>query len=88
MAKKTSSKIAAASKKLFANQGFDVTTLQQIANRVGVTQPLLYYHFKGKADIFTSTIKIIYDEYVDLIQELPQNPDTQFDKITNFFRLH
>ena len=33
---------------LFAEQGYDGPTTLQIANEAGVTEPLIYYHFKGK----------------------------------------
>jgi AcrR family transcriptional regulator len=34
--------------RLFANQGFDGSTTVQIAREVGVTELLIFYHFKGK----------------------------------------
>jgi len=39
--------------RLFASQGFEGTTTLQIAGEGGVTEPLLYYHFKGKDELFT-----------------------------------
>jgi AcrR family transcriptional regulator len=42
---------------LFATQGFDGTTTMQIAREAGVTEPLIYYHFKTKGDLFTSIIE-------------------------------
>ncbi|WP_045213506.1 TetR/AcrR family transcriptional regulator [Desulfonatronovibrio magnus] len=88
MAKNKKGKIVATSTKLFATQGFDNTTTLQIAKESGVTEPLLYYHFKGKEEIFTDIIKRIFDEYSTLIKSLPQNPATQFEKISNLIRLH
>jgi AcrR family transcriptional regulator len=43
--------------RLFANQGFDGTTTIQIAREAGVTEPLIYYHFKGKDELFTNIIE-------------------------------
>jgi AcrR family transcriptional regulator len=37
---------------LFALQGFDATTTRQISVEAGATEPLIYYHFKGKDDLF------------------------------------
>ncbi len=37
---------------LFSSQGFDNTSTLQIAKEAKVTEPLIYYHFKGKEDIF------------------------------------
>jgi AcrR family transcriptional regulator len=36
---------------LFNEQGYDGTSLRQIAERLGLTKAALYYHFKSKEDI-------------------------------------
>src|SRR5579871_4147084 len=36
---------------LFNEQGYDKTSLREIAERLGVTKAALYYHFKSKEDI-------------------------------------
>ncbi|MFD0571588.1 TetR/AcrR family transcriptional regulator [Kitasatospora gansuensis] len=36
---------------LFAEQGYEKTSLREIADRLGVTKAALYYHFKTKDDI-------------------------------------
>ena len=36
---------------LFTEQGFDATSLRQIAERLGVTKAALYYYFESKDDI-------------------------------------
>jgi AcrR family transcriptional regulator len=36
---------------LFVNQGYDGTSLREIAERLGVTKAALYYHFEAKEDI-------------------------------------
>jgi AcrR family transcriptional regulator len=36
---------------LFASQGYDGTSLRQIAEQLGVTKAALYYHFESKEDI-------------------------------------
>jgi AcrR family transcriptional regulator len=36
---------------LFVDQGYDRTSLRQIAERLGVTKAALYYHFEAKEDI-------------------------------------
>ncbi|WP_052849243.1 TetR/AcrR family transcriptional regulator [Streptomyces avicenniae] len=39
---------------LFAEQGYEKTSLREIAERLGVTKAALYYHFKAKEDIVIS----------------------------------
>lgn len=36
---------------LFTEQGYDKTSLRDIAERLGTTKAALYYHFKSKSDI-------------------------------------
>jgi AcrR family transcriptional regulator len=36
---------------LFADQGFDGTSMREIAARLGITKPSIYYHFASKEDI-------------------------------------
>ncbi|NKY59283.1 helix-turn-helix transcriptional regulator [Nocardia flavorosea] len=39
---------------LFSEQGYEKTSLPQIAERLGVTKAALYYHFRTKEDIVAS----------------------------------
>ncbi len=45
---------------LFSSQGFGNTTTLQIAREARVTEPLLYYHFQGKEDIFSVIIEDVF----------------------------
>jgi AcrR family transcriptional regulator len=39
---------------LFVDQGYDATSLRQIAERLGVTKAALYYYFEAKEDILAA----------------------------------
>ena len=41
---------------LFSENGFDGTSVEQIAEKVGIKAPSLYNHFKGKQDILNALI--------------------------------
>jgi len=73
---------------LFATQGYDGTTTIQIAKDADVTEPLLYYHFTGKDEIYTLILTSIFDDYFARLKELQGKTDTQFEKIENLVRLH
>ncbi|KUF15583.1 MULTISPECIES: TetR/AcrR family transcriptional regulator [Streptomyces] len=51
---------------LFAEQGYEKTSLREIAERLEVTKAALYYHFKTKETILTS----IFDDLTRPIDEL------------------
>ena len=48
--------IMEAALKLFSERGFRGTTTREIAAAVGVSEPVLYEHFRTKADLYTAII--------------------------------
>jgi AcrR family transcriptional regulator len=50
----TRERIQSVALKLFAEHGYQQTSLREIAERLGVTKAALYYHFKSKEDIVRS----------------------------------
>ena len=42
--------------KLFARQGYEATTMQQIGDAVGLDKSSLYVHFKNKSDIYAENL--------------------------------
>src|SRR5919108_2881249 len=52
---------------LFAEQGYDKTSLREIAERLGVTKAALYYHFKSKEDIVTSLVEDYFGQIDELV---------------------
>jgi AcrR family transcriptional regulator len=52
----TKEKILDAALTLFAENGYDGTSVEQIANIVGIKAPSLYKHYKGKEDILNALI--------------------------------
>ncbi|MCW2525876.1 MAG: TetR family transcriptional regulator [Pseudonocardiales bacterium] len=52
----------------FAEQGYDGTSLQQIADRLGVTKAALYYHFKSKDDLLLAVLDPYFAGIDDLLK--------------------
>ncbi len=50
-ARSTRERILDIALELFTNQGYDKTSLRDIAERLGITKAALYYHFERKQDI-------------------------------------
>ncbi len=50
-AEQTRRKVLETARRLFAVQGYDATSLQQIADAMGVTKANVYYYFHTKAEI-------------------------------------
>jgi AcrR family transcriptional regulator len=65
---------------LFAEQGYEKTSLREIAERLGVTKAALYYHFKSKEDIvhsFTDDYFAEIDNLLDWAKDQPRSEDTK-----------
>ena len=43
-------------RKLFADKGFEATTVEEIATRAGVSKPVVYEHFGGKEGIYAVVV--------------------------------
>lgn len=63
------SEILAVALDLFSSQGYEATSVRQIAERVGVSDPALYSHFTGKAEILEDLFEIYGPKAVYLTTE-------------------
>ncbi|MEU3347032.1 helix-turn-helix domain-containing protein [Streptomyces sp. NPDC006700] len=61
---------------LFAVQGYEKTSLREIAERLDVTKAALYYHFKTKEEILVSLFESLTRPMEDLIEWGRQQPHT------------
>ena len=61
---------------LFAEQGYEKTSLREIAERLDVTKAALYYHFKTKEEILVSIFEDLSQPIVELIEWGRQQPQT------------
>ncbi len=57
----TRQRILEAALDAFADQSFDGASLRNIASVAGVTQPLLNYHFRSKADLWRAVVDELFD---------------------------
>src|SRR5262245_55998348 len=61
---------------LFAEQGYEKTSLREIAERLDVTKAALYYHFKTKEEILVSIFEDLSQPIQDLIEWGKAQPQT------------
>lgn len=55
---------------LFAENGYDATTLKDVADRAGVSKALMSQHFHDKEEIYL----VLYDRWIDDIKRVVQFP--------------
>ena len=73
---------------LFSEKGFDGTTTLQISKKASITEPVIYYHFTGKDELFTRIISHTFAQYYAHLDGLPKKTRTEFEKIANLIALH
>ena len=74
---KTKRKIFETSMKLFAEKGYDATSIEEITATVGVAKGTLYYHFSSKEEIFN----FLVEEGIKLLQN---SVDIKTAKFSNY----
>lgn len=76
------------SAKLFARQGYDGTSVQDIARAVGITKASIYHFFVDKAEIHSTVVLVSITRLTELMQRNLQGHDTAAAKAEAFARAH
>jgi AcrR family transcriptional regulator len=86
----TRERIQATALELFAEHGYEKTSLREIAERLHVTKAALYYHFNSKEDIVVSLFDGLIAEIDAIIarfREQPRTPETRRELVQRYARL-
>ncbi|WP_326566082.1 TetR/AcrR family transcriptional regulator [Amycolatopsis rhabdoformis] len=76
-AEKTRRTVLDTAQRLFAEHGFDATSLQLIADTMGVTKANVYYYFRSKADILVALLQGSITAFDELLEAAAQVPTGQ-----------
>jgi len=66
--------VVAAALELFATQGFDATSVEQIAKAAGVSRSTFFRQFGGKEDVVFTDHEVMLDELRAFLDEPHENP--------------
>jgi AcrR family transcriptional regulator len=83
----TRERIQSIALELFAEQGYEKTSLREIAERLGVTKAALYYHFRSKEDIVRSFVEDYRAELEQVIAwgaSQPRTPETRAEILRRY----
>jgi AcrR family transcriptional regulator len=83
----TRERIQAIALELFAEQGYEKTSLREIAERLGVTKAALYYHIKSKEDIvrsFTEDYRAEVEAVIAWGASQPPTPQTRAEILARY----
>lgn len=71
---------------LFAQHGYENTSLAMISERVGIKKPSLYNHFKNKEDIFTRVLKNVACAEITFIEEIEDINESIKDNLFHLYK--
>ena len=84
-------KIIQQSADLFLNLGFKSVTMDDIANKIGISKKTIYQHFENKTKLIEATTLYIYEfisHGIDCICALNKNPIEEVYEIKRFVMNH
>lgn len=68
--------LLAAATDVFVNNGYHATVMDDIAERAGVSKPVLYQHFPGKLDLYLALLERHADELIHrVLRAIDETPD-------------
>ena len=75
-------RIVAAAEDAFREHGYDSVTLQNIAGKLGIKKPSLYYHFPGgKEELYLASYKQIFDLHAEGLRGATANAENLEDRL-------
>ncbi|GAA4546913.1 TetR/AcrR family transcriptional regulator [Pseudonocardia xishanensis] len=86
----TRSQIREVALALFAEQGYDKTSLREIAERLGITKAAVYYHYKTKEEILSSLFDEVgagIDAIVEWVGTQPPGSTTRIEALRRYQEL-
>jgi AcrR family transcriptional regulator len=89
VASDTKKRIQAVARELFAEKGVQKTSLQEIADRLGITKPALYYHFQSREDLVRSIVQPLIDAGQEFLERQERTHDLDAKALLEgFFDFH
>jgi TetR/AcrR family transcriptional regulator len=73
-----------AAEKLFADKGFDATSISDITEASGVVRSLIYYYFKDKRDLYISILKDGEEQMLQIAKDAAATGGAALDRLRNF----
>jgi AcrR family transcriptional regulator len=78
-------KIMETADRLFYEQGFNLTGINQIIEEAGISKPSLYNHFKSKNDLMLAYLDQLYIKWFAGLDAYSENFDSPLDKVIALF---
>ncbi|RTZ93879.1 MAG: hypothetical protein DSY91_01235 [Deltaproteobacteria bacterium] len=73
---------------IFSESGTEGLTMKAIAERVNISEPAIYRHFKNKQAVILAMINQIREELFKRVDEIARRPMSAMDKLYRVFQHH
>jgi TetR/AcrR family transcriptional regulator len=85
---KTRGQILEAALQIFAEKGFDATSVREISGSVGVNHGLIRHHFKNKEELWKEAVRFLFERMEAELAIEPGSEDhlTEFERLQNTIR--
>jgi AcrR family transcriptional regulator len=80
--------IVDAAAQIILDKGYAATSIQDIADAVGILKGSLYHYVRSKEDFLYRIIKEVYDEAIADIRQVTEMEAEPLQKLATFVRLH
>lgn len=85
----TKQRILTTARELFSAHGVQQTSLQDIADKLGITKPALYYHFSSRDDLVRSIVQPLLEDGEQFLREVEERGEVSpRELIEGFFDFH
>ena len=71
-----------AARDVFAAQGYHAAAMDDIAERAGVSKPVLYQHFPGKLELYRALLTTCADDLVERVSEAIASTSGNRERVT------
>src|SRR5262252_4413231 len=73
--------LLAAAQEVFVAQGYHAAAMDDIAERAGVSKPVLYQHFPGKLELYLALLDTHCDALVDRVRAAMSDTDDNKERV-------
>ncbi|ASU82702.1 TetR/AcrR family transcriptional regulator [Nocardiopsis gilva YIM 90087] len=78
--------LLAAAQEVFVAQGYHAAAMDEIAERAGVSKPVLYQHFPGKLELYLALLEQHSESLVEKQREALESTDDNRQRVTASFQ--
>ncbi len=75
-----------AAQEIFVAQGYHAAAMDDIADRAGVSKPVLYQHFPGKLELYLALLDESADELVAIVRDALSSTTDNSERVPATFR--